>query len=172
METTQTQTQLRLNQRILVNSTAYYGGQVIETDITNVHDVVNDRVVMTNNHNWGACPTRKRSQVIANGEEAGAFFDKVFKRLIDEKHIRKNELYLVKHDIRRQAVSVFRYFKMESVNSLRDGSYDRYEPSGSNWMFYTTGYRVSQNSVNIAPLVRTIEEARAKYVEYVEKVLA
>tara|TARA_R110000868_G_scaffold411024_1_gene701376 strand:+ start:881 stop:1393 length:513 start_codon:yes stop_codon:yes gene_type:complete len=170
METTETQ--LRLNQRILVNSTAYYGGQVIETDITNVDDVVNDRVVMTNNHNWGACPSRNRTEVIANVEDAGNFFDKKFNRLIEEGHIRETELYLVKHDAGRNSVSVFRYFKSGSVNSLRDGSYDRYEPSGSNWMFYTTGYRVPQNSKNIAPLVKTIEEARAKYLEYVEKVLA
>ena len=60
---------LSLNQKILVQSSNYYGGQLIELHNTSVYDVVDGRVKMEKNHNWGACPTRDRSEAVSTEEE-------------------------------------------------------------------------------------------------------
>tara|TARA_B100000768_G_C11073038_1_gene287426 strand:- start:127 stop:630 length:504 start_codon:yes stop_codon:yes gene_type:complete len=130
---------LSLNQRILVQSSNYYGGQLIELHKTSVYDVIDGRVKMKKNHSWGGCPTRERSQTISTEEEAENFFNARFTRLKESGDLDEEAVYLVKDDTSRNSVSVFAYKKQKSVSSLREGTKEVYAHINSNGSscFYT-----------------------------------
>ena len=175
MEDTITATELSLNQAILVESSAYFGSQIIELDLTKVHDVKNGRVIMTKNHNWGACPSRDRSKVISNAEEAGIYFDMKFGKYLafmKEHNLNvDNNLYYVFYCDSRSSVMVYNYVKVRSVDSLRDGKYDEYEPRGSqsDWCYYTNGFRFRDGDT--LPFHNTIADIREAFIETIMRVI-
>jgi hypothetical protein len=113
---------LKLNQKILVDSSCYFGGQIIELDKTSVYDVIDGRVTMENNNNWGACPTRSRNQVVSTEAEAEVFFNKKIQSFKKRELFNEEDVYLVKDDTGRNSVSLFRYRKQKSTTSLREGT--------------------------------------------------
>jgi hypothetical protein len=157
-------TNLKLNQKILVQSSCYFGGQLIELDKTSVYDVIDGRVKMENNNNWGACPTRDRKDVISTEEEAEAFFKKKVEMHKDSLNKNKDDVFLVKDDKGRNSVSIFRYRKQEPITSLREGTGDVYVATGgSNACYYTdVEIRIPQGS-NYSPFCDTLEEALEEF---------
>lgn len=152
---------LKLNQKILADSTCYFSsGQIVELCPTTLKDARNTtngiRIDLGGGHNWGACPTRERSRVIAQVDDLKKFFETKLSRKegIEERVNSGKSLLRVYHNQNNQVLYVVEFRKGQEVDSLREGKYVVYEENS----FFKEYIKVYNNNIPLG-FYSTIEEA-------------
>jgi hypothetical protein len=127
---------LKLNQRILADSTWYSRGQVVELCLTTLKDALNTprgvEIILGEGHSWGCIPTRDRNRVIANiGDLRGFFDEKISRKEGLEQRLKEGKSVLrVYENKHNKTLYVVEFTKQGEVNSLRDGNYIEFSDNG------------------------------------------
>lgn len=121
---------LKLNQRILADSTCYFSsGQIVELCPTTLNDARNTpngiRIDLGGGHDWGCIPSRERKSVIAEIGDLREFFDKKIssKEGIEQRLKNGKSIIRVYQNGNNTVLYVVEFKKHEEVDSLKDGKY-------------------------------------------------
>lgn len=134
---------LKLNQKILVNSSCYFGDEILKLEKTKVADAeMTPRGVIVRmtdeENNWGACPTRKMSDVVATEEDIDKIFNSHVLPMIERKKLAigagKGKTLLVienKNFERGGGKITITYFTHSSTReTLSEGKFEEYISRG------------------------------------------
>ena len=127
---------LKLNQKILVDSSCYFNDEILKLEKTRVRDAEKTSrgvvVTMTDGH-WGACPTRNMTDVVATEEDIEKIFNSHVLPNIERKGLTigqgKGKTILVVEDknYERGGAILIEYLTFqETKETLAEGVYDVY----------------------------------------------
>jgi len=127
---------LKLNQRILVNSSCYFKEEIFKFEKTRLADASKTedgyRVRMTDGH-WGACPTRDKSEVIACEGDIDRIVERFFTAQLEKSSLEigqgKGKSLLIVENVNHKSggqvvVKSVRFVGAEET--LREGKSDKY----------------------------------------------
>lgn len=128
----------KLNQKLLVNSSCYFRGEIFKFEKTRLADASKTedgyRVRMTSGH-WGACPTRDKSEVVAFESDIDRIVERFFTAKLEESTLEigqgKGKSLIIVEDENYgndgRGHIVVRYIKYKSTEeTMREGKYDKY----------------------------------------------
>jgi hypothetical protein len=122
---------MELGQKIFVTTSLLLKPQIFKMHFTFLKDAYTSkfekemRIELGQNHNWGALPTRVRSEVVIEPNDLDAIFkSRLNLPLMRENEVDKNRVYVV--DFMNQNLTIDLLTYSNTVNSLRDGHYKVY----------------------------------------------
>jgi hypothetical protein len=123
---------MKLHQRIFATTTLLLKGIIFEMHLTTLEDAYTSnhskekQIKLGGGHNWGACPTRKRSQVVIEPDDIDNIISKWLKLdELREEEANNKRIYLV--SFTHQSLQIHKFVFNQKVDSLAEGTYNLYE---------------------------------------------
>jgi hypothetical protein len=160
---------IKLDQNILADSSCYFDkSYMLIVYKTTVKDVVNQKdIILGGGHDWGACPSRRREDVIAKPNDAENLLMAHIK-CRDLENFIKTKKVLFQIDARENGIYVKLFVATERVDSLREGKYILYKSYQSSY----SSFKFAEGSKIPESMATSLEDAVKKLKKAVKKTLA
>jgi hypothetical protein len=128
---------MKLGQKIFVTTTLLLKPQIFKLHLTAIQDAYTNssekemRIKMGDNHNWGACPTRLRSEVVIEPSDLDTILSTRSEWLDKkrEKEAGNKQLYYIEFRVNDLSICELSY--SNTINSLKEGHYKAYSSEGA-----------------------------------------
>jgi hypothetical protein len=170
---------LKLNQKILSNTTSSFEGDIVKAYQTTLVDAIERngklKIILGEGH-WGSCPDRTREEIIANKKDIKSFFEIESKRALrwnlEQKHKdvlalvkERKGIFLVEFSSNNYLTVKFLYYRGK-FKSLKDGEFNTYGTSDCGEGYLRV--KVGETHPNI---FRTLEDACKQFEKLAIKAL-